>query len=328
MGHRTITGVLALALLPAMAVAATPIRTPLEQLRETDLRVATTAFRLVTGNVARCPDKMPATGLVLHSLAQYRASSRAAVQVMIPLPSPVSVLGVVTGSPADVGGVTAGDGIEAINGAPLATAVPSGAPATWLRDRAEQDLAALPPQDPLRLVLRRGAQTQDRVITPQPACRARIEVVAGNAIVARSDGRVIQIGQAFAERIDDGGLAVTVAHELAHTILSHRRRLALLEQAPPSAENRRKHAALARLAEDEADLLSLHLLAGGGWDPAIAPRFMLAEGRRFETVWPGTKPHRSSKQRAQRMTQELAAMRAAALAPAASDSAGTDRAGS
>ncbi|MBN8501136.1 MAG: peptidase M48 family protein [Sphingomonadales bacterium] len=287
------------------ALLADSIRATVEQLRATDLRVATVAFRLFTRNADRCPAQMPATGLLLHSLGQYSAAAQPAVLAIVPTPSVVSVLGIVEASPAAHAGIQPGDGIEAVNDVPVAAEATASTGATYLRDKVERQLVVLPPDAPIRLLIRRGNTYIPVVVMPVPACRSRLEVVAGKTVVARSDGHIIQVGQAFAERIDDDGLAVALAHELAHTILRHRDQLAELERLPATAKNRQARAALARRAEDEADLFSLQLLAAAGWDPAIAPRFMRHEGLRFDPMVPGSKPHRSASQRAAQMEQEL-----------------------
>ena len=64
---------------------------------------------------------------------------------------------------------------------------------------------------------------------------------------------------------------------------------------------------LSRLAEVEADLLSVHLLANAGYDPAIAPQFwhsdagrVLGSGLVRSRIYPGRS------ERAAQMEQEIA----------------------
>jgi predicted Zn-dependent protease len=130
-------------------------------------------------------------------------------------------------------------------------------------------------------------------------------VVAGRKIKAQSDGATIQLGQAFAASLTDEELAFAIAHELAHVALDHRAKLAAFELPAPNKESKRERARLAKLFEDEADLLSLHLLADAGWDPAIAPRFMRGKGRKFDG---GSRVHRKAPDRARLMEQEIGRM--------------------
>lgn len=273
----------------------------MQRLAIADLRVATTGFRLLTTNATRCSSSMPATGLLLHSLAQYRGASRVRAEAYWLFSAAVSIEAVVPDSPAARAGLRSGDGLLAIGEQRLPENLPPGTPTTGLRDHAETLLAALPPAAPITLTVRRGDQIQAIVLLPVPACRSRIEVAPGLKGAAQSDGQTIQLGLAFVERVDDQGLAVAIAHEFAHTILEHRKQLASREAA------KRPSRAMARLFEDEADLLGLDLLSAAGWDPAIAPRFMRQQGKRYDPSLPGSGKHRSAEDRARRMEQHIRA---------------------
>lgn len=285
--------------LPARSEAA--IRGAVARLQAADQRVAAIGWRLVTGNAARCPQQMPGTGLLLHSLVQYSGPARDEALALAPFPSPVVVLAVVPGSPAARAALQPGDGIEAINGIALTDLAVSGTHSSARRDAAEQLLASLHPEAPIGLRIRRASGTETFTLLPIPACRTRLEVVAGNAIRAKSDGGIIQIGEQFAASLDDEGLATVLAHELAHTVLDHRRRLAEVE----ASGTPRQRKSLARQFEDDADLLGLDLLAGAGWDPAIAPRFMRRHARQLDR-FSGGGVHRKARDRAERMEGALA----------------------
>ncbi len=286
---------------PAQAVGSIK---ELSRLHDSDVRIATIAFRLSTRNQGNCPALGPASGLVLHSLGQYGQAFRAGAQTIWKFPSPVSIEAVVTDSPAAQAGLQAGDGLEAIQGRTFNSSAPPGVPATYLRDAAENHLQNLPVGAPIDLTVRRGDQLISVVLHPIPACRTRLEVVPGNSIKARSDGAIIQIGQEFAEQLSDDELAFALAHELAHTIRQHRWWLTQLEMDKSKAAQRR-HSILARQFEDEADLLALQLLATAGWDPNIAPRFMRSKGRKFEPLMRGSKAHRSADDRARLMERAI-----------------------
>jgi hypothetical protein len=113
----------------------------------------------------------------------------------------------------------------------------------------------------------------EALLTAPPGCRALVEIVTGEGLMGRSDGRVIQISYNLAAMLDDDGLAVTFAHELAHVVLEHRRRLetAGIDKGLLGEFGRNQQAN--RQVEVEADRLSAHLLANAGYDPAIAPAF-------------------------------------------------------
>lgn len=277
---------------------------PYASLHAADIRLARIAWPLLTANAERCSGQAPGTGLVLHSLDQYGAEGQILAQRQWIFPSVVSVEAVAPGTPAALAGIRSGDGIVAIATRTDFADPLAGDGSTARRDRAEQLVAELPLQAPIALLIRRGSQEISVTLHPVPVCRARIELVSGKKVRARSDGKVIQIGQAFAATLNDNELAVAIAHELAHVILAHRSQLTAMERAGTAAKTLRT---AAQAFEDEADLLSLRLLSAAGHDPGDAPHFMRKVGGRFDPVLPGSRIHRTAADRAHRMNQVIAA---------------------
>ncbi len=294
-----------------LSAAANPISSALTEIQIVDLRVAGIGHQLLTANVARCAKTMPGTGLVLHSLRQYSKAAQIEALGLYDFPAPVSVAAVVPNSPAALAGIRPGDGLLAINGSALAVRESSMTSATAQRDEAERRIAALPPADPIKLKLVRRESQIEVTLIPKPACRSRLEAVAGYSVKARSDGETIQVGVTFAARLTDDGLAYAMAHELAHTILDHRAKLAALEAKPQTKPVKQEWTRMARQFEDDADRLSLYLMADAGWDPATAPRFLRGQGRHYDG---DTRIHRSAPERARLLEQEIARMPARTLA--------------
>lgn len=291
--------------LAAFARPASAADGQLVQLRDSDLRVASVGLKLFTANATRCPALNPGTGMILHSLAQYPGSSREVAMETWTFPSQVSVEAVVPGSPAERAGLRTGDGIVAIAGFTLPPEPPPGSHSTSLRDSAEIHLQNLPPAGEIPVTVKRQEKTLSLVLAPVPACRTRLEVVAGTALKARSDGSTIQLGQDFVAQLSDSELAFVIAHELAHTISQHRTRLSALERDKSMLAKRQLHA-LARQFEDDADVLALDLLANAGWNPAVAPNFMRTKGYKFEPMIRIGSSHRSAAERARRLEKALA----------------------
>ncbi len=291
---------LMLACVPAGSALA-QAETALSPLQQADRRLAVIAERLQGSNAFLCRQLMPLTGLILHSSDQYGRPPPALFAN-----GPAAVAHVLPGSPAERAEVAANDGLVAIDDTPIAGLVPeSGHP---MRDSVFGLLAGHDPSAPLGLTLRRQGRDSAVQVTAPPGCRALVEVLTDRTDTSRSDGRVIQVSQDLIAGWSDNELAAIFAHELAHAVLEHRRRLAAAGVETGFLGEFGRNRRLRRLVEEEADRLSVHLLANAGFDPAIAPQFWLSEtGRRMDAgiLRSGAYPSRS--ERAARMEREIAA---------------------
>jgi len=170
-----------------------------------------------------------------------------------------------------------------------------------------EHVSQLPADEPVELLIAREDAELAVSLQPRAGCRALVEVLADDARIARSDGRVIQLSLGLASGMSDDALAASFAHELAHLILEHRRRLSAAGVSKglfgEFGANRRRN----RAAETEADRLSVHLLANAGLDPAIAPRFWRSEeGRRVDAGIFRSAIYPSPTDRAELMEKEIA----------------------
>jgi predicted Zn-dependent protease len=177
-----------------------------------------------------------------------------------------------------------------------------------LRDSAFAALAEHDLSKPLRLGIVQAGAARSVEIPVAPECRAMVEILDENDTTARSDGGTIQIGYGLASRATDEQLAVVFAHELAHSILHHRERLeaagARIGVLGQVGRDRR----LNLRAEEDADRLSVYLLANAGIDPHAAPAFWRSKfGRRLSGGIFHNLAHPSAKARAQMMEAEIAA---------------------
>jgi len=269
-------------------------------LRAQDMRLASVAERMLAANAPLCRRTMPLTGMILHSEDQYQQPVEGWFAQ-----GGVAVLSVLAGSAADRAGMQENDALTVVAGAPvgpveLIDQVPT-------RDRVFDQFAAQDPSAPVSVVFRRSGALHQTAIEAPEGCYALVEILSENDRSARSDGRVIQVYYGLAAMAADQQLAVVFAHELAHSVLEHRRRL---EEAGVEGgllgefgRNRR----LARQVEVEADLLSVHLLANSGYDPAIAPQFWLSdEGKRLSSGLLRAGRYPSRRERAEMMEQEIA----------------------
>jgi len=272
-------------------------------LRSADTRLATIAERLTTANVELCDQRQPALGMVLHSLRQYREADWPAVKRVFGFGMPVAVEAVVKDGAAERAGVAPNDAIVAIGDQALPTSVADSAKAASTdRDRALALIDAAPIDQPLAITFDRNGVTDRRTLMPRAACRSRFEIVIGNGYDAQADGANVQLGEKFFEGMTDEEIAVVVSHELAHNILRHRARLDAAGVSRGLAGEFGRNARLIRETEDQADLLSVYLLANAGYDPWAPGRFWRKWGGKIglEGIF-RSRTHSSAKSRARAM---------------------------
>lgn len=248
--------------LPQQGIAQTS-----EELSAQDMRLARIADAMLVSNAGLCRQTMPVTGMILHSADQYGEGAQALF-----VDGPLAIAGIVPGSPADAAGLRAGDIIASINGITVSGLVPQGE--DHVREEAFFLLADLPRDEAIGLDIHRNGERRLIQLNAPRGCRSLVEILVAEGPNARSDGRVIQLQYGFAQTLSDEQVAVVLAHELAHTVLEHRRRK---EAEGIDNESIMRHFGsnqqVNRKAEVEADRLSVHLLANAGYDPAIIVDF-------------------------------------------------------
>jgi hypothetical protein len=247
-----------------------------EALRAADRKLATIADRLVTANVALCDQRAPALGLVLHGINQYGRESWPAAKHVFKFVSPVSVEATIPGAAVARASVADDDGVVAIGGQAMPATPEGSTPGSGDRDRALALIDALAPDRPVELTLLRGDRRFDVTLPARPGCRSHFEIVIGRGYDAQADGLHVQLGEKFFEGFSDQEIAVVVAHELAHNILRHRERLDAAKVGRGIAAEIGRNARLFRETEDQADALSVYLLANAGYDPLAPGRFWRA----------------------------------------------------
>lgn len=265
-----------------------------------DVRLAAIADRMLAANLPLCRRTMPLTGIILHSADQYREPlSQWFTQGNIAASS------ILPGSPADEAGLQANDGLLGVNGVRFdSLAAVEGEPR---RDTVFDWIAQSGETSPMQFTLSRDGFETTADINAQKGCYALVEVLAETDKTARSDGRVIQISYGMASMLSDDQLAAVFAHEMAHAVLEHRRRLVEAGVGGGLFGEFGRNRRLAREVEVEADLLSVHLLANAGFDPAIAPEFWRSEaGAELGRGFFRSRRYPSREARAELMETEIA----------------------
>ena len=258
------------ALLASTVVAAAPKSDTIaayHALAAQDLRLATVGYRLADANVDFCRNKARIPGWVLHDERQY--PDLAAARAAFAFRQPVSISALVPGGPAEKAGMELGDGPVYIGGD---TMIWYGGEPVHHRPTVERlenikktIATALSAKPPLSITI--TTQTGDRkfALDPPPICATEFWVDPKAKTDAGADGDRVRVTSGLLDFVaDDDELAAVIAHELAHNLLGHPEKLSAIRKGKSKA---------IRETENEADLLSVWLMANAGYDPKASVRF-------------------------------------------------------
>lgn len=309
---------------PAAAAQAAPAEAAHSQwyLRAEDHRVLETGYRLAARGASLCAQHHPLTGMLLHHLAEYDAKDRALMISAHRLDLGPGILSVVPGSPAAEAGLRAGDVLVSVNGRALADPRETVAK----RDReggreaieeVEAQVEAAFTSGAAEIGVRRADGLLSMQLAAMPACLGRVRLARSTQPNAFADGRyAIVTTKLLGFLRGDDELAVVLAHELAHNILGHPQRLR--DQKVPRGALRHfgKNARRIWVTEEEADRLSVRLLAAAGYDlDAILP-FWRRFYANYDFLPQIFRTHPSLGARERIFSEAIAQVRAAPPAPA------------
>jgi hypothetical protein len=246
-------------------------------LQSDDQRVADTGWRIASRNTDTCSEIWAAIGVSLHHVSQYEPAYRAEAKAAFGLDdSYPSILAVAKGAPAEASGLKPNDRLRAINGADLAdkSQGKKSAASYDAVSAAMAALEALPEKSAAVLSIERGDQRLEVNVTPQNVCRSRVELAPGNAINANANGLVAQISGRLVNWVEsDDELALVIAHEMAHNLLDHPKRLNEKSALSGLATSLGLSGKAQRQMELEADRMGIIMAASAGYNYKIAPDF-------------------------------------------------------
>jgi hypothetical protein len=246
-------------------------------LQRDDQRVADTAWRIASQNADSCPKLWASIGVSLQHVSQYEPAYRAAAQAAFGLDdSYPSILAVAEGSPASAAGLKPNDTLRAVNGADLADKSwgEKSAASYDAVTAAMAALEALPEQRTAILSIEREGRRFEVSVTPQNVCRSRVELAPGNAVNANANGLVAQISGRLVNWVEsDDELALVIAHEMAHNLLDHPKRLNGKSPLSGLATSLGLAGKAQRQMELAADRMGILMVARAGYDYKIAPGF-------------------------------------------------------
>lgn len=302
---------LVIGLSPALAVAQGADEPSLVALRALDRRVATIGHRLAVANAPWCRDRAWLAGFVLHDLAQYGPEARPAAIRAFGLDRGAGILALAESGPAERAGLRTDDLVESFDGEPLPLQPPGPAASFAGAERILAAMEAALADGRLAIRGRRGETPLSIAVQAERGCASRFQILPSPRLNAYADGRYVQVTSAVAAyAADDAELAAILAHEFAHNVLRHRARLDAAGVRRGILANFGRNARLIRETEEEADRLSVWLLARAGYDPAATARFWRRFGRRGLNIF-GSPTHGGWRGRVERFEAEIAAMRAA-----------------
>ncbi|WP_017671453.1 M48 family metallopeptidase [Blastomonas sp. AAP53] len=288
----------------------------LSDLREADVRVLSVGYRLATANAPFCRVTENAAGLALHHIGQYPDAT--AARASFGFDRDFAVLALVADGPGTRAGLRPDDAVVSLNGGPLSPAPAELAaidqpaayrPIAW----AVAKLRAALGTGPVQLGVLRDGSLAEITITGTPACRSRFELRPSNTYGASADGDIIGITSAMLGfMVDDDELAAILAHEMAHNLLEHRRRLNDAGIQRGLMQQLGRNARLTLETEIEADRLSIWLMANAGYDPAGAIRFWTRYGKQRGKGIFSAPTHYRWKKRVGLFQEEMAKLTAAA----------------
>jgi len=243
-----------------------------EQLRASDLEMATIGWRLASSNAPLCDILEPGLGLQVHTLDQFAPQLRDSAQRHFKFATAVAVEGVVAGSPAAQAGLRADDSLVRIG--PIDITAIAGKPGTTQRLVAVQlAVAKLPPAEPIEIQAIRDGTPLTVTVRSVPACRSRFELELADDFGASADGSMVQVSSKLVETYRGDRAVAAIAHEFSHNILHHRARLEARGVTFGMLSGFGGNVKYFRQTEIQADILSVYLLTNAGYDPKAAPDF-------------------------------------------------------
>lgn len=260
----------------AEAIRHTPLADTAFQLpgREDDARVARIAFRLATNGRARCANPVPATGMVLQHLSQFRAADRPGMIATLALDRGPAVIAIVPGSPAAIAGIHTQDVLLSVEGAdlPRESSLPPAFDPARAHARADfvADMLARSGTKPFNLVLLRDGRTLALRVVLVSACAGQVELARSAQRNAYADSRHVFLPTGLVEGVrSDDELAFVIAHEMAHVILGHAAIMRSDKVSHGLGRTLGESGRMVRDTERQADTLGGRLMLDAGYDPVV-----------------------------------------------------------
>lgn len=266
-------------------------------------RVSEIGWRLADAAGALCHDRAAPIGAQLDSLRAYAPADRPHAAATLGLGEAPWVSSVVPGSPAALAGLRPGDEVIAVNGQDWQALAAGLDDPALVADATHALIAAVPPEQPLVLTIRRDGGLIALSANRQHRCAVRFVLKTGGGLEAHSDSANVAVSDKLVDFAgNDDELALVLAHELAHVLYRDSRKLPLRAR---------------RQAEARADVAGALLARCAGYDIGRGLAVFLRLGKRDWLDWLGSPTHGGMAGRAKRLAA-LAASEAPANCPVTS----------
>jgi beta-barrel assembly-enhancing protease len=299
---------------PGIAVA-TAIPARVAQLRAQEERLVRISQRLALAAAPWC-EPHRSMGWLLGDLGQYPKTIRQVVRDEWNLPSATTLFisAIAPDSAAARAGLTPGLAITSINGEAPMRYVGNEASRHALANServVEEALTANAGVLTFETLALDGTR-RSWTVTGRATCPTRFEMSADSEKQAFADGDIVQVTMGMAlYATADNELAGVIAHELGHNMLRHRLRSDARGIPVNYTRHLTRNARQVRGMEEEADRMSVWLLAQAGIDPTAPIAFWQRFGPNNDSPHPFGRLHDPWELRVAHLEDELALMRAA-----------------
>ncbi|MGL5838928.1 MAG: M48 family metalloprotease [Sphingorhabdus sp.] len=275
----------------------TPTALAYRQLAEKDIRLATIGYNLARASAPFCELKSANPGWVLHDIAQY--GDTAAAREAFVFREDIAIMAVVEGGPAARIGISGGDGLITYAGNSPDKAIgkkPSANRMEIVRAGVAKVL-----ETGGKIEIRGAKDRKTFYLRPEGICKSDFWVDTRSKRDAGADGDRVRVTSGMIDYVlDDDELAAVVAHEMAHNILGHRARIDAAKYGKTK---------IIRATEEEADRLSVWLMANAGYDLEAAITFWQRYGRATSLGIFNAPTHYRWQDRVAMLQQEIEAIR-------------------
>src|SRR6266446_9840759 len=189
----------------------------IEKQRDQWITLTRVMYRLSTAAADLCGVKVSgAVGMAMMTAKEFPGEYEAVARSEFGFDNGFTVVAVMPDSPAQGGGLEAGDRIISVDGTAIAA---SPADSKVLQASLKRDAAA---QTPLTMVIRRNGVDEALKITPDRVCDYQAGISNDNEINAFADGSRVVATKGLMNFVkSDEELALVLSHEISHNVLDH-----------------------------------------------------------------------------------------------------------